>query len=80
MSTLLLKAVAASAVLALVCWSSQHWLLDGWTRLAFAPRLGLLMLTITAGIAAFLGCGVALRIEELQELMDALRRRVHRKP
>jgi putative peptidoglycan lipid II flippase len=78
MSTLLFKAVAASAVLALVCWSAQHWLFDGWAHLAFASRLGLLLLTIAAGITAFLLCGLALRIEELRELMDALRRRVHR--
>jgi putative peptidoglycan lipid II flippase len=79
MSTLLLKAVAASAVLALVCWSAQHWLLDGWAHLAFAPRLSLLLLTIATGIAAFVASGVALRIEELQELLQAMRRRVHLK-
>ncbi len=78
MSTLLVKVAAASAVLALICWSSQHWLLDDWAGLRFAARLGLLLLTITAGVLAFLGCGAALRIEELQELTQALRRRVRR--
>ena len=78
MSVLLLKVALASAVLALVCWSSQHWLLGGWAQLSFAARLSLLLLTIAAGMLAFLGCGVALRIEELQELMLAVRRRVHR--
>ena len=78
MSTLLVKVAAASAVLALICWGSEHWLLDDWSGLHFAARLGLLLLTITAGMLAFLGCGAALRIEELQELMQALRRRAHR--
>ncbi len=78
MSALLAKVVAASAVLALVCWSSQHWLLGGWAQLHFAARLGLLLVTIAAGMLAFLGIGAALRIEELQELGQALRRRVHR--
>lgn len=78
MSTLLGKVALASAGLALVCWSSQHWLLGDWAGLRFAARLGLLLLTITAGGLVFLACGTALRIEELQELLQALRRRVHR--
>ena len=78
MSVLLLKVALACAALALVCWASQHWLLDGWAQLTFMPRLGRLLLTIGVAMLVFLGCGVALRIEELQELMQAVRRRVHR--
>ncbi len=78
MALLLAKVAFASAMLALVCWASQHWLLAGWEHLAFAPRLGLLLLTIATAMCAFVGSGVLLRIEELQELMSALRRRVHR--
>lgn len=74
MSTLLAKVAVASAALALICWSSQHWLLNDWAHQAFAPRLGWLLLTIVAGIVAFVGCGLALRIDEMRELVSALRR------
>ena len=80
MATLLLKVAVASAALALVCWSSQHWLLGDWARQSFAARLGGLSLTIVIGIAVFLWCGALLRIEELRELKDALRRRAQRPP
>jgi putative peptidoglycan lipid II flippase len=78
MSALLVKVAIASAALALVCWSSQHWLLQGWAQQSFPTRLGGLLFTIVAGVAVFVGCGNALRIEELQELLLALRRRTHR--
>lgn len=80
MATLLFKVAVASAALALVCWSSQHWLLADWARQPFAARLGGLSLTIVIGIAVFLWCGALLRIEELRELKDALRRRKQRPP
>ena len=74
MSTLLVKTALASASLALVCWSSQHWLLNDWAQQAFGARLSWLLLTIVVGILTFVGCGAALRIDELRELMSALRR------
>jgi putative peptidoglycan lipid II flippase len=78
MAVLLGKVALASTALAVTCWASQHWLLATWTQQLFVARLGLLLLTITAGALVFLGCGAALRIEELQELLDAVRRRAHR--
>ena len=80
MATLLAKVALASAALALVCWSAQHWLLQDWARMAFAARTGWLLLTIVTGIGVFLWCGALLRIEELRELGQALRRRAHRAP
>jgi putative peptidoglycan lipid II flippase len=77
MAALLAKVFLASAALAVVCWASQRWLLAGWAQLTFAPRLGFLLLTIGTAMFAFVGSGVLLRIEELQELMAAVRRRVH---
>ena len=79
MSVLLAKVLLASLGLTLVCLASQHWLMAGWAHLSFMPRLALLLLTIAASIAAFLACGTALRIEELQDLMLAVNRRVHRR-
>jgi putative peptidoglycan lipid II flippase len=76
MSTLLAKVALASGALALVCWAAQRWLLQDWPQLPFPVRLAGLLLTIGVAILSFVGCGVALRIEELRELMQALRRRV----
>ena len=78
MTTLLVKVAVASLALAAVCWTSQHWLLGHWAQQAFVTRLGLLLATIVTGVAVFLSCGAALRIEELQELISAVRRRLHR--
>jgi putative peptidoglycan lipid II flippase len=78
MSTLMIKVLLASAGLALVCWSAQHWLLVDWAHLTFAARLTTLLLTIVVGILSFVGCGMALRIDELRELMGALQRRARR--
>ena len=80
MATLLAKVALASAALALVCWGAQHWLLQDWAGMAFGARTGWLLLTIVAGIGVFLWCGALLRIEELRELGEALRRRAHRAP
>jgi len=80
MATLLAKVALASAALALVCWGAQHWLLQDWAGMAFGARTGWLLLTIVTGIGVFLWCGALLRIEELRELGEALRRRAHRAP
>jgi putative peptidoglycan lipid II flippase len=78
MAVLLAKVTLASAALAGICWASQQWLLHDWAQLAFVARLSLLLLTIALAVLGFLACGAALRIEELRELFDALRRRAHR--
>jgi putative peptidoglycan lipid II flippase len=78
MATLLAKVALASAALALVCWAAQRWLLGGWAHELLAARAFSLLATIVAAIGAFLWCGSMLRIEELQELGAALRRRAHR--
>jgi putative peptidoglycan lipid II flippase len=72
------KVAVASAALAAVCWASQHWLLAAWPTQAFASKLGSLLLTVVVGALVFLGCGAALRIDELHTLMLALRRRLQR--
>jgi putative peptidoglycan lipid II flippase len=72
------KVALASAVLAAICWASQHWLLAEWATQSFISKLGSLLLTVVVGAMVFLGCGTALRIDELQALSAALRRRLHR--
>jgi putative peptidoglycan lipid II flippase len=78
MATLLGKVAVASAVLGLVCWGAQRWLLDDWAHEVFAARTLSLFATILAAIGAFLWCGSLLKIEELREFAEALRRRSHR--
>ena len=78
MTTLLVKVAVASLALAAVCWASQYWLLGHWAQQAFIARLGLLLATIVVSGSAFLACGALLRIEELQELISAVRRRLNR--
>ncbi len=75
MSALLIKVSLASAALAVVCWCAQRWLFFDWAQMAFAARLGGLLMTIGLGILIFVSCGTLLRIEEMHELTGALRRR-----
>ena len=74
----LAKVALASAALGAVCWASNHWLLADWATMRFAPKLALLMLTIGAAGAAFLGCAMLLRIEGLHELVARIGRRLRR--
>jgi putative peptidoglycan lipid II flippase len=72
------KVVVASAALAAVCWASRHWLLADWATQGFVSKLGALFVTVFIGVLIFLGCGAAVRIEELHTLDNALRRRLRR--
>ncbi|HEY4974052.1 MAG TPA: murein biosynthesis integral membrane protein MurJ [Steroidobacteraceae bacterium] len=76
--TLLGKVALASAALALVCWASQQWLLADWASQAFVSKLASLLATVVVAALVFMGCGAALRVEELHELINALRRRLRR--
>ena len=79
MAELLFKLLLACAAMAAVCWASLQWLLVDWAQQHFVIRLTLLMLTILVAGLAFLAVGAALRIEELNELLQAVRRRVQRR-
>jgi putative peptidoglycan lipid II flippase len=72
------KVALASLALVAVCAAAQQWLLADWAHRAFLPKLVGLLCTVLAGILAFVAAGRALRIEELQELLQALRRRLVR--
>ncbi|HJS89004.1 MAG TPA: murein biosynthesis integral membrane protein MurJ [Steroidobacteraceae bacterium] len=78
MLTLLWRLAAASAALALVCWFGSHYLLAGWARERFWPKAGSLLLVIAAAAAAFFVCASLLGIREMQEIAEALRRRLRR--
>jgi putative peptidoglycan lipid II flippase len=72
------KVTLAAAALAAVCAASSHWLLADWQTMGFLRKLGALMLTICVGGGVFAVAGIALHIEELEELQGAISRRLRR--
>jgi putative peptidoglycan lipid II flippase len=76
--TMLAKVAAAAAALVAVCAASSHWLLADWATQPFLSNLVALLGTVVVGALVFAGCGVALHIEELNELQAALKRRLQR--
>jgi putative peptidoglycan lipid II flippase len=78
MFVMLGKVAVASLALVALCLASSHWLLANWAIQPFWSRLGALLGTIVAGAAVFVACGAQLGIEELDELMGLVRRRLSR--
>jgi peptidoglycan biosynthesis protein MviN/MurJ (putative lipid II flippase) len=75
----LAKLALAGAVLALVCWTGERWLLAGWAAQGFLLRLVLLLVTIGVGAATFFAAAMALRIGELDDVTALLRRKLGRR-
>jgi putative peptidoglycan lipid II flippase len=78
LAALLIKVAAAAAVLGAVCWAGNHWLLRDWATQGFGAKLLSLLLTIGVSSLAFLGCGMLLRIGELQDLVARVRGKLRR--
>jgi putative peptidoglycan lipid II flippase len=78
MLVMLAKVAAAAAALVAVCAASTHWLLADWATQTFLSKLGALLVTVIVGALVFVGCGIAMHIEELKELQGALKRRLRR--
>lgn len=78
MAQMLAKVSVACLALALMCWASAHWLLGNWPTQAFFVKAAWLLLTVLCGALLFVGCGMALRIHELHELVSFVRRRFQR--
>jgi putative peptidoglycan lipid II flippase len=66
----------AAAALAAVCAASTHWLLADWATEAFAYKVSALGATVLAGALVFVGAGAALHVEELDEVLGAVKRRL----
>jgi putative peptidoglycan lipid II flippase len=73
------KTAIAGAALAGVCAASTHWLLSDWATQAFVRKTSALLGTVTVAGLVFLAVGAALRIEELNELIGAVHRRLRRR-
>jgi putative peptidoglycan lipid II flippase len=74
----LLKILGASALLALVCWAGDRWVLGGWAHFALPARIGGLLLVIGVGAVAFFGAALALRVGEMDDVAKLIRRRLRR--
>ncbi len=78
MALMLLKVAVACLGLAAACWAASHTLLAHWAVQPFLPKAVALLATVIGGGLVFLVCGLALRIDELQELFAAVHRRFAR--
>ncbi len=76
MLALLGKVALATAALVALCAASSHWLLADWATAHFAVKFAILIGTVIAGMLVFAACGLLLRIDELVDLVAALRRRL----
>jgi putative peptidoglycan lipid II flippase len=78
MGALLARVALASLVLLAIAWGGAHWLLADWAVQPFWPKLASLTLVIGCAAVAFFLCASALGISEVQELRQAVRRRLRR--
>src|ERR1700730_14544990 len=76
----LVKVGVACLGLAAVCAASSRWLLANWATMELLRKSATLFATMAAGGLVFLAVGAALRIEELDEVIDAVKRRLRRHP
>ncbi len=78
MAALLARVALASLVLLAIAWGGGHLLLADWAVQRFWPKLASLTLVIGCAAAAFFLCASALGISEVEELKQAVRRRLRR--
>ncbi|MEI8233521.1 MAG: murein biosynthesis integral membrane protein MurJ [Verrucomicrobiota bacterium] len=72
------KLLLAVVPMALVCLAAQHWVFAGLDRMAFLPKLGSVLGVITLAAGVF-GAAVAfLRVEEVEDVFQMLRRKLGR--
>jgi putative peptidoglycan lipid II flippase len=76
---LLARLALASLALLAVAWGGGQLLLADWATQHFWPKAASLTLVIGCAAAAFFLCAAALGIGEVQELRDAVRRRLRRR-
>lgn len=79
MASLLARVALASLVLLAIAWGGDQLLLAGWAVQPFWPKLASLTLVIGCAAVAFFLCASALGIGEVEELAQAVRRRLRRK-
>ena len=75
----LVKVFLASDALALVCWGGKWLLLERWQTMGLLLRISALGLTILLALAAFCAVAAMLRLREMRDLLDAVRRKLSRR-
>ncbi len=69
------KICVAGVLLALVCWAANYWCLDAWEQLRFFEKLCALLAAIIVSLITFFGAAFLLRVDEVQDVVDLVRRR-----
>jgi putative peptidoglycan lipid II flippase len=69
------KICVAGMLLALVCWAANYWWLDAWEQLRFFEKVCALLTTIIVSLITFFGAAFLLRVNEVQDVVDLVRRR-----
>jgi peptidoglycan biosynthesis protein MviN/MurJ (putative lipid II flippase) len=69
------KICVAGVLLALVCWAANYWWLDAWEQLRFFKKLCALLAAIIVSLITFFGAAFLLRVDEVQDVVDLVRRR-----
>jgi putative peptidoglycan lipid II flippase len=72
------KISVAGAALCATCAAANHWLLADWATQAFLGKVTALLGTVVVGAGVFIGCAAFLHIEELNEALAGLKRRLRR--
>jgi putative peptidoglycan lipid II flippase len=76
--TLFWKVAVGCAVMVLICMAANRWLLADWRDASLLYKSSMLLLTIAVSALAFAIVGASLKIEELNELFAAIKRRLKR--
>jgi len=74
------KICVAGALLALVCWAANHWWLNAWAQLRFFAKLCALLAAIALGMITFFVGAFLLRVSEVHDVVDLVRRRLGDRP
>jgi putative peptidoglycan lipid II flippase len=74
----LLKIALPLILLAGVCMAGKHWLLADWATMPILKKIVALFGTMTAATAVFAGCAALMRIEEMNDLVALVKRKLRR--
>jgi putative peptidoglycan lipid II flippase len=71
----LIRIAAAGALLALVCWAANYWVLDAWSGMRLLKKMIALFATIATGGAVFFAAAFVLHVQEVRDLFQLVQRR-----
>jgi putative peptidoglycan lipid II flippase len=66
----------ASAMMGLALWGAMRWFGGYWMSAGFAAHLLLLLIGLSLAIAVYLGCARVIGLNEAQELLSAMSRKL----